>query len=133
MDFEDKYFIKFKFTEDQINKYFVNALRDIDIARRDEILDVKFNYAYTALIKGGIALLSKHHRKVKSAPGHHFKIIEKLSLILKDDTINDFANLMRSKRNMDLYSGGIEVTNKECREYIEFVEEILKKIKGIIA
>jgi hypothetical protein len=36
---------------------------------------------------------------------------------------------MRSKRNLDFYAGGIEVTEKECKEYINFVEEVLAKLK----
>lgn len=132
MNIEDKYFIKFKFAKSQVGKNLQNSLRDVNIAKKDDILDVKFNYAYTALIKGGIALLSYHNIKVKSAPGHHFKIIEKMAQVLKDDTITDLGNIMRSKRNLDLYSGGIEVTEKECVVYIKFVEDVIKRIEGII-
>ncbi len=39
---------------------------------------------------------------------------------------------MRSKRNLDFYAGGIEVTEKECRECIKFVEDVLVRIKKII-
>lgn len=38
--------------------------------------------------------------------------------ILKDDSVIDVGNVMRSKRNVDLYAGGVEVTEKECIEYI---------------
>lgn len=38
---------------------------------------------------------------------------------------------MRSKRNLDFYAGGIEVTEKECREYVDFFEEVLAKIKKL--
>lgn len=129
MKFEDRYFIKFNFTKDQIIKNFKNAFKDLKIAKRDKILEVKFNYAYTTLIKAGIALLSYYKIKVKSVPGHHIKIIEKLAEVLKDDSIADMGNLMRSKRNLEFYSGGIEVTQKECNDYIKFVEKILKKIQ----
>lgn len=132
MKFDDRYFSRFKFIEEQINKNFQNALKDFDIAKKDKILDVKFNYVYTSLIKAGIALLSFEQRKVKSIPGHHFKIIEKISEILKDDSIMTMGNLMRSKRNLDFYSGGIEITEKECKEFIEFTEKVLAKIKNII-
>lgn len=93
---------------------------------------MKFNYAYTALIKAGIALLSFYQVKIRSVPGHHVKIIDKMSEILGDDTINDIGNVMRSKRNMDFYSGGIEVTKKECSEYIQFVDNVLIRIKKIL-
>ena len=49
MDFEDAFFVRFTFTKSQIKKNLDNALKDFDIAKRDSILDVKFNYVYTAL------------------------------------------------------------------------------------
>ena len=132
MKFEEKYFTKFHFTSGQVNNNFKNALRDLNIAKKDDILEVKFNYAFTALIKAGITLLSYHQIKLKSVPGHHIKIIEILGQILNDETIVDMGNIMRSKRNLDLYAGGIEITEKECREYIDFVEKVLIRIQGII-
>ncbi len=133
MNFDDLYFIKFKFTKEQIEKNFKNASKDLDIAKKDKILEVKFNYAYTALIKSGIALLSLYQIKVKSTPGHHIKIIEKMSEILKDNTILDIGNVMRSKRNLDFYAGGIEITEKECKEYIKFVDKVLTKAESLIS
>ena len=127
--FEDKYFVKFDFTKEQIKKNFDNALKDLGIARKDQILEVKFSYAYTAFIKAGIALLSFYKVKIKSVPGHHVKIIEKMAQILRDDSVDSIGNIMRSKRNFDIYAGGIEVTEKECKEYIEFVEGALNKIR----
>ncbi|OGC09222.1 hypothetical protein A3J90_07955 [candidate division WOR-1 bacterium RIFOXYC2_FULL_37_10] len=131
-NFEDKYFIKFQFSPEQAEAHFKNALKDFDIAKKDKIIDVKFNYSYTALIKAGIALLSHNEIKVKSLPGHHIKIIDKMAQILKDEAISDIGNAMRSKRNIGLYSGGIEITEKESREYLDFVEKVLFSIKGII-
>ena len=93
---------------------------------------MKFNYAYTALIKAGVALLSNYDVKVRSVPGHHIKILEKMAEILKDETIEEIGNIMRSKRNLDLYAGGIEVTEKECNDYIPFVEKIIGKVKKIV-
>ena len=61
-------------------------------------------------------------------PGHHIKIIEKMAQILGDDSIADMGNIMRSKRNLDLYAGGVEITEKECKEYIKFAERILVTI-----
>ena len=132
MKFEDKYFNCFKFEREQISKNFQNASRDFDIAVKDEILDVKFNYTYSALIKAGIALLSFKNIKVKSVPGHHSKIIEQISRILKDNSIMTMGNLMRSKRNLDFYAGGVEVTEKECKEFMEFTGKVLSKIEKII-
>ncbi len=130
--FEDKYFASFEFTADQIGKNLKNALKDLDIAKRDEILEVKFSYAYSALIKAGIALLSYYQVKAKSISGHHVKIIEMLAMILKDEAVECMGNVMRSKRNLDLYSGGIEVTEKEAHEYVKFVEGVLARVKEVM-
>ena len=132
MKFEDRYFSEYKFTQEQIKKNFDNALKDLRIAKEDTILEVKFNYAYNALIKAGIALLSFYGVRIRSIPGHHVKIIEKMAEILNEEGIAEMGNLMRSKRNLDFYAGGIEVTEKECAEFIKFSESILLKIKAFI-
>lgn len=132
MNFEDKFFTKFNFSEGQIKRHFENALKDLKIVETDNFLDVKFNYAYSALLKSGITLLTFNQVKIKSMPGHQVKIIEKLAEALKDDNVNDIANIMRSKRNIGMYAGGIEVTEKECKEYIDFVKNVIAKVREII-
>ena len=57
--FEKEYFQKFKFSPEQIKRFLHNALRDLEIARKDSFREVRFNYCYQALIKAGIALLAK--------------------------------------------------------------------------
>lgn len=132
--FDTKYFAKFKFTEEQIRRYMDNALRDLKIAKEDEHSEVKFNYAYSALIKAGIALLAaKGQVKVRSAPGHHVKIIEKMAQLLNDDAVMTIGNAMRMKRNEDFYGGGIFVSEKESGEYLNFVEKAIQRIKHLIA
>ncbi len=132
MKFEESTFIRFSFTQQQIKKNLASALRDYDIAKKDSIPEVKFTYSYNALIKAGIALLSYYQVRVRSVQGHHVKILEKMAEILKDEAVTDIGNVMRSKRNIDLYGGGVEITEKECREYIIFVGRVLKRIKNII-
>jgi len=132
VDSEGKYFIRFSFSRTQIEQNLASAFRDLGIAKKTDILDVRFNYAYTAMIKGGIALLSHRQLKVKSIPGHQAKIIENLARTLNDDTVETLGNLMRQKRNLDFYSGGVEVTEKECDEYIDFAESILKRVQDLI-
>jgi len=121
MRFDSKYFDNFKYTKEQIKDNIDNALKDLSIAKKDSIIEVKFDYSYKALIKAGIALASFYGRKIKSLPGHHVKIIEMIAGELKDDSVDDIGNVMRSKRNTDFYGGGIEITEKESREYLEFV------------
>ena len=131
--FDDKYFARFDFVKEDLKKNLENAFRDLEIAKEDRFREVKFNYTYNAFIKSGIALLSFYGRKIKSVPGHHIKIIEKMADILNENSINDIGNLMRSKRNQDFYSGGIEITEKECKEFIRFTEEVLERIKKILS
>jgi uncharacterized protein (UPF0332 family) len=132
MDDQDRSFIRFRFSREQIEENLANAQRDLKIAKKDDILDVKFNFAYSALIKGGIALLSQSQLRVKSTPGHQAKIIEYMARILNDDAIETLGNLMRQKRNQDFYSGGIKVTEKECEEYLSFTEGVLKRIEKLL-
>ena len=132
MPFDARYFRKFKFTPEQVIRSLENAFKDLNIAKKVNILDVRFNYTYAALIKSGIALLSYHQIKVKSVPGHHMKIIDQIGRLLKDEEIVNAGNVMRSKRNKGFYGGGTGVTAKECREYLTFVEKVLKRIKKII-
>ena len=104
MMFERKYFLKFNFSPIQIDRYLNNALKDLGIAKENKRPEVKFTYSYSALIKSGIALLAKIAKvKIRSISGHHIKIIEKMSEVLNDKSIQNIGNAMRMKRNIDLY------------------------------
>ena len=50
-----EYFQKFKFAPAQIHRYVEAALRDLEIAKKDEFREVKFTYCNQALIKIGMA------------------------------------------------------------------------------
>lgn len=130
INFDDKYFSGFKFTKEQIKKNCNNAIKDLEIAKLDQIAEVKFTYAYSAFIKAGIALMSFYNERIKSVPGHHLKIIEMMALILENETVEIMGNVMRSKRNTDFYDGGIEITKKESIQYLDFVNGVLEKIKA---
>ncbi|MEW6169958.1 MAG: hypothetical protein AB1472_00110 [Candidatus Omnitrophota bacterium] len=64
---------------------------------------------------------------MRSATGHHIKILEKLSQILKEEDIIVLGNKMRQERNINLYDGGFVVGEKDIREYLIFVKSIFKK------
>lgn len=131
--FDPRYFVKFNFSDSQIILYLNNALRDLSIAKENKRPEVKFSYSYNALIKAGIALLAgAGNVKVRSIPGHHVKLIEKMSEVLKDQSIEEMGNAMRIKRNRDFYDGGIFVSEKEGIDYCVFVEEALLKIKKLL-
>lgn len=128
-NFEDKYFKQYKFTKEQVGRYFNNSVRDFEIAKESKRNEVKFNYSYTSLIKSGIALLAGvGNVKVRSIPGHHIKIIEKMSEIMNDDSILTIGNSMRMKRNEDFYGEGIFVSEKEANEYMEFIKAVIERV-----
>lgn len=122
--FEDKYFQKLKFTKEQIDQYFHSATRDLEISFRTDITEVKFKFAYDALIKIGISMIAKHGYKARSQPGHHTKIIEKLAELTGEEDIMIFGNKMRQDRNKDFYQGGAIITDKDTAEYLAFVQKV---------
>ncbi len=127
ISFDQEYFQKFKFTSAQINRYVESAKRDLEIARKDQFIEVKFTYCYQALIKIGMAVLAKKGGvKVRSVAGHHIKILSKLSEVMGNPDIFIVGNAMRMKRNKDLYDAGATVTKKEVNDYIIFVEQVIQ-------
>ena len=130
--FEQEYFRPFKFSSSDIEQHLQNALHDLEIAGKDPFPEVQFSYSYQALIKAGITLLAAVGKvKVRSVPGHHVKILTKMSEILADPDILVIGNAMRMKRNTDLYGGGMPISEKEAKEYCPFVKGILEKVRKI--
>lgn len=121
-----EFFQKLAFSSEEIRKRFVSARRDLEIAAKDPFLEVRFTYGYQALIKIGIGLLAREGLKVRSIPGHHVKILERMSEILEDPDVLAFGNGMRMKRNQDLYGGGELITEKEATDYVAFVRKVFK-------
>jgi len=133
INFESKFFQKQNFTKEQVQQLWENAKRDLNIAKKDSLSEVKFTYSYNALIKSGIALIAKTGKvKVRSAQGHHIKILEKMSKVLNDERIETIGNAMRTKRNLDFYGGGVLISEKESSDYCNFVEKTFDKIDKII-
>ena len=77
--FDKAFFQKQAFPPEEVNRLLAAADHDLAIAAADSFVEVRFTYAYTALLKGGIALLAAHGFRLRSVPGHHVKLIEKLS------------------------------------------------------
>lgn len=125
--FESQYFQELAFKEEQIEQFLKSALHDLKIAEASDIPDVVFKFSYDALIKLGIVLIVKKGYKVRSTTGHHVKILEKLSQILKEEDILVFGNKMRQERNFNLYDGRFFVGEKDSREYLDFVKSVFKK------
>ena len=127
--FEPEYFRKVKFSEAQVRAFLKNAFRDLDIASKDAFPEVRFMFAYQALVKAGIAYLAKSGVKARAVPGHHLKTLDKLGELLKDPDVSTLGNAMRMKRNEDLYGDGGFISEKEADEYLEFVRSVLSKVK----
>lgn len=126
IDFENKYFKKIKFNRGQIEKFLSSSIKDLKIAQTSNIPEVKFQFSYNSLIKTGITLIACYGYKVNSRVGHHTKILEKLSAILKNKDVILYGNQMRKIRNTELYDSGIIITNKQAKEFLGFVKEIQK-------
>ncbi|MFH1459347.1 MAG: hypothetical protein ABIG64_03110 [Candidatus Omnitrophota bacterium] len=127
INFESQHFQKLTFQQKQIDQFLLSARHDLKIAEESDVPDVIFKFGYDALIKLGIALIAKKGHKVRSTAGHHIKILEKLSQLLKDEDIVVLGNKMRQERNVNLYDGGFFVGEKDSLEYLEFVKSIFKK------
>ena len=127
ISFESQHFQKLAFKDEQIEQFLKSALHDLKIAEDSDIPDVVFKFSYDAFIKLGIVLIAKKGYKVRSTTGHHVKILEKLSQLLKDEDILVLGNKMRQERNVNLYDGGFFVGEKDSREYLDFVKNSFNK------
>jgi len=127
INFESQHFQKLAFKDEQIDQFVKSALHDLKIAEESDIPDVVFKFSYDALIKLSIVLIAKKGYKVRSTTGHHVKILEKLSQILKEEDILVLGNKMRQERNFNLYEGGFFVGEKDSLEYLKFVKSTFKK------
>ncbi|MBU1180397.1 hypothetical protein KJ885_05645 [Patescibacteria group bacterium] len=119
-------FERFSFSKRQVRKYLQSALRDFDIASASEVPEVAFRFCYDALLKLAIAVCAANGLRVKSKQGHHIELVKKLSMYLNDAEIEIMAGQMRSKRNWDLYGGGVLISQKEAKEYIVWAKEVIK-------
>ena len=125
--FEPNFFEKRKFEKSAIQKYFNSAERDFKIARDNRCPEVIFKFSYDSLIKTGITLIASCGYRIKSRRGHHIKILEKLSQLLENKDIEIMGEAMRKKRNLDIYSGGAIISEKEAKEYFNFIKEAIKE------
>lgn len=132
IDFNKESFQKFNFTDSQIGKYFKSATESLRIAETVKIPEVIFKFSYEALLKLCITIIAMEGYKVRSNKGHHIKILETASKLLKNTEINAIGNSMRLKRNMDLYSGGTIISEKQSLEYLKFVRNVLKETQTFL-
>lgn len=129
IDFPSDYFQKFNFSRRQLDAYFDSVKRQLRVAADSGIPEVMFEFSYNALIKLGIYLLAKKGYKVRSVPGHHVKILEKMSEIVGNEDILVIGDRMRQERNFNLYDEGRPISRKEADEFFGFVKGLINLIK----
>lgn len=125
IDFPTDYFQKFDFSRRQLSAYLDSARHQLKIAVDSQVPEVVFEFSYNALIKFGIYLLAEKGYKTRSVPGHHVKILEKMSEILDNEDVLIFGNQMRQERNFNLYDEGRPVSRKETKEFLDFISKII--------
>lgn len=121
-----------KFTPGQLAQYWRSAANDLQIAQHSNVPEVMFKFSYDAFIKLGITMIARQGYKVRSVVGHHVKIIEKFSQLLRNEDIAVFGNKMRRMRNIDFYDGGALITELDGREFLAFVKGIFTQAKQFL-
>jgi hypothetical protein len=127
MQFTRQYFQHQRFTAEQLEAYQNNASRDLQIAIDSDIPEVIFKFAYDAMLKLAMYVLAVHGYRVRSTAGHHIKLIEALADLLEDSEIAVTAEVMRQKRNADLYMGGTFLTITDAAEFLKYVKELFER------
>jgi len=126
-------FEKFTFSFKQIENYYRAASRDFNMLRKGKYEpEIIFFFSYNVVIKISIAVCAKKGLRIKSKTGHHIALISKLGEILNDEEVVATAGRMRMKRNKDLYSGGLPISQKEADFYFNFCKDLLKKAEGFL-
>ncbi len=129
MKIDKSFFNKVEFNQNQLDNIFISAKKDLLTAKSSKIIEVIFRFCYDSLLKFGMYILAKNGYKARSVPGHHQKIIEQVSFIVKNEDIFIMGDRMRRQRNFDLYDCVFTVSEKDAFEYLEFVNNIINKYK----
>ena len=128
MIFEKEYFYKISKDAKQLDNYLASAKEYLSIAKQSKVPEVIFQFAYDALLKLGIYLIAKEGYRIRSIPGHHSKILKTISELLHNKDIFDVGEILRKRRNSDLYDASKTVTMKYAKEALVFIEVIFKNI-----
>ena len=119
-------FEKFHFTQNQIERHYRSALKDLSIASKSDIPEVSFRFCYDAIIKLAITICAHNDLRVKARTGHHIGLIQKLADCLKEKEVILIANDMRTKRNRDLYGDGFLIGEREIKDYVKWTRKIFE-------
>jgi len=126
-------FEKFDYSPIQIKRYYQAAVKDLQLVILAGAPEIVFYLAYNIIIKVAMAVCAKNNLRVKSRTGHHIELIGKLAEYLADQEIEDVANKMRTKRNRDLYDGGVLTSEKEADFYISFCQNLIKRVDAYLS
>jgi hypothetical protein len=100
-------------------------MKDYRIASRSDIPEVTFKFCYDALLKLAIAVCARNNLRVKARQGHHIELIQKMADLLGSKDIKIMGDEMRAKRNLDIYGGGVLISEKEVEEYLKWLKNIV--------
>lgn len=128
MKWPEEFFHQQDFMPSELVRYQRAAQRDLDIAKKTGEPEVTFHFTYMALVKIGIYCIAKEGYRIKSRPGHHQKIIERLSQLLNDEDILVLGDKMRKERNLDFYNAATFTLTDEIHQYLQFVKTLFKKV-----
>ncbi|MDP2944145.1 MAG: hypothetical protein Q8N57_01055 [bacterium] len=120
-------FEKFIFSLEQIKRYYQAAARDFSMLDKKIPPEIAFYLCYNIIIKVAMAVCAKNNIRVKSRIGHHIELIGKLAEFLDEPETEVTANKIRTKRNRDLYDGGMLTSQKEADFYLQFCRNLMKK------
>lgn len=120
-------FENFIYPPGQIKRYYEAGVKDLHLASLAKAPELVFYACYNVIIKIAIAVCAKNNLKVKAQSGHHVELINKLAEYLGDNNVLDDANRMRRKRNMDLYGGGLFISEKEAINYLKFCRRLVAR------
>ncbi len=120
-------FEKFNYPPAQIKRYYQAVLNDLRLALSTEEPELIFYTCYNIVIKTAIVICAKNNLRVKSRTGHHIELIKQLADYLEDSDIEDVAGKMRTKRNRDLYDGGVATSQKEADFYLSFCKKLIAR------
>ena len=125
-------FEKFDYSPIQVEKYYQAAVKDLQLVVLAGAPEIVFYLSYNIIIKTAMAVCAKNNLRVKSRVGHHIELIGKLAEYLDDQEIEDIASQMRTKRNRDLYDGGVITSEKEADFYIRFCKKLVQSADAYI-
>jgi hypothetical protein len=127
MEFDKNFFNKVFFSSKQLDRILISANKDLKIAGKSKEVEVTFKFSYDAFLKFCIYIVAQRGYKIRSFSGHHQKIIEQTAEILNNKSIYNIGNEIRKKRNFDLYECLFTVSDKDTKEYFEFIKNLFVK------